>query len=84
MVVWRGVEWLPARILLHGDEDDGEEVAGHGGGAGRSHWPRELTAMATAALMRDCTGEGEARKGEMAPDLAAGCTGVPLSTRRPL
>src|ERR1041385_3978459 len=43
---WR----VPPRFLPLRDEDDDEGHAGHGRVASRAHWPRELTAMATAAL----------------------------------
>ena len=38
------------RFLLRDDEDDDEEVDGHGGIGGSGRWPRAATVMATAAL----------------------------------
>ena len=65
---WR----LPPRFLLPGDEDDDERHAGHGGVAARGHWPRGLTAMATAALGKTFPEAWEARRRGME---VRGCPG---------
>ena len=43
----RGVQGVPAQFLRRSDVIDDGEASGQDGGAGRAHWPRELTAMAT-------------------------------------
>ena len=51
-----------ARFLAVDDEDDVGERLGQGGVATRAHWPRELTAMATAARVGTFPDDCEKRR----------------------